>query len=311
MSTSTEITSSTIPATTTKTTTPGMHLIFVHNILITPGMHIIFVYNILITKIDVPYFFLLFIFEAPVPYLLLVTTGGCCGGQLNNTEIIDVGTQESQVPTYPNYPKSLSGATGGWFGNQFIVCGGVLDQQTMTKECYKMEKESVSFHGNMEKKRSYAASIVLDENLWILGGYYWGNREITTEYISAYDGSYEAGPDLPIALHLHSAIKINETTSMLIGGSTKDGYTERTWFYLHLTGQWIDGPELLQARGHHTAGFITDSVTQESFVVVVGGYAYPYVSTGDLDSVEFLKNDETKWMSGNLFVTLNKLLHCI
>ena len=176
-----------------------------------------------------------------------------------------------------------------------------------------MEKESVSFHGNMEKKRSYAASIVLDESLWILGGYN-SNREITTEYISAYDGTYEAGPDLPIALHMHSAIKINETTSMLIGGSTKDGYTEKTWFYLHLTGQWIDGPDLLQARGYHTAGFITDSVTQESFIVVVGGYAYPYVSIGDLDSVEFLKNGHmdhwTHWMSGNLFCNF-KQIECI
>ena len=76
----------------------------------------------------------------------------------------------------------------------------------------------------MTKGRRNAASIVLGNKLWILGGRgdRDSNSERTSEYFSPSNGRIEYGPDLPIGLWEHAAIKINDTTSMLIGGLAID-----------------------------------------------------------------------------------------
>ena len=75
------------------------------------------------------------------------------------------------------------------------------------------------------------------------------------------------------------------------------GYSAKTFFYSHQNGQWINGPDLIQARRHHASCLITDSVTQESFIVVTGGHQY---NGGALDSVEILDKYGTEWTPGKL-----------
>ena len=144
-------------------------------------------------------------------------------------------------------------------------------------------------------KRYYAASIVEGERIWILGGDGDSNSMTTSEFFSVNDGSSEQGPDLPIGLMVHTATKINTTTSIVIGGASS-GYSAKTFFYSHQNGQWINGPDLIQARYLHSACRVTDSVTQESFIVVTGGYD----GSGNFDSVEILDKDGTVWTSGKL-----------
>ena len=117
-----------------------------------------------------------------------------------------------------------------------------------------------------------------------------------------HDGSYEEGPDLPIDVSGHSAIKINVSTSMLIGGETNDGYSRKTWFFSHLTGEWIDGPTLSHSRAYHSLGLLTDSVTNEQFIVVSGGYNFK-----TLKSVEILDKEGVAWKTGNLLYLLIKI----
>ena len=71
---------------------------------------------------------------------------------------------------------------------------------------------------------------------------------------------------------------------------------QRHFFYSHQNGQWINGPDLIQARASASACLITDSVTQESFIVVTGGYD----GSVYLDSVEKLDKYGTVWTSGKL-----------
>ena len=134
----------------------------------------------------------------------------------------------------------------------------------------------------------------VDERIWILGGFGDSDSETTSEFFSVNDGSSEQGPDLPIGLNSHTATKINTTTSIVIGGYY-GGTSAKTFYYSHQNGQWINGPDLIQARRYHSACLVTDSVTQESFIVVTGGY----VSGGVyLDSVEILDKYGTVWRSG-------------
>ena len=222
--------------------------------------------------------------------LLLVTTGYNDGGRLKTTEVVDLDSQDLPVPTFQNYSKSLDGAVGGWVRKLFIVCGGYVDGEDFSKECYKIGIESISLHGNMKEKRGFAASIELADKLWVLGGQDGSKTLASTEYIH-HNGSQEDGPDLPIDLYGHAAIKINETHSMIIGGHG----IGKTWFYSHLIGQWIDGPNLLKARQYHSVGLITRM--EDTSIVVTGGFNS---GTGELDSVEILDIDGTAWTSGEL-----------
>jgi NAD-specific glutamate dehydrogenase len=152
---------------------------------------------------------------------LLISTGdGDAGNLLKSTEVLNLYSKDAQVPTYQNHTISMGGAKGGFVANQFITCGGYNDGgYGVLKECYKIGATSTSLHGTMKEKRESAASIVLTDKIWILGGRddnFYNFK--STEYI-LHDGSQEDGPDLPISLNNHAAIQINDTHFILVGGN--------------------------------------------------------------------------------------------
>ena len=102
--------------------------------------------------------------------------------------------------------------------HDFITCGGYVSDEGYTDKCFKLGSEEP--FATMMTKRGYAASIILEpEKLWILGGIDGSSRLSSTEYIYA-DGRNEEGPPMPIALSHHAIVKINDTTSLLVGGYT-------------------------------------------------------------------------------------------
>ena len=56
---------------------------------------------------------------------MLVTTGEINAHRTEDTEVVNIFPYEAQVPTYKNHEIALDFATGGWVGNNFIVCGGI------------------------------------------------------------------------------------------------------------------------------------------------------------------------------------------
>ena len=233
---------------------------------------------------------------------MLVFTGQGRANVFNNTEVLKLDSKDDQVPTYQNHSKSMSGATGGFLANQFITCGGCIDGESIaTRNCYKVGPTNSSLHGSMKGERRNAASIVLADRLWILGGiskclsHHDGRDSIlkSTEYI-LHDGRQEDGPDLPISLHDHAGIQINGTHFMIIGGRSTNGQTDKTWVYSN--GNWYNGPVLTKARYYHSVGKIRDSVNHKDFIVVAGGED---VSSYFKDT-EILEIDSNVWKAGKL-----------
>ena len=241
-------------------------------------------------------------FPLPVlSYFLLVSTGFSSTGFSMNTEVVNLYSEDVQdLPTYQDYPIQIAKAVGGFVANQhFIVCGG-FDLLFAIPNCYKIGTTNTSLIGRMKDLRDSAASIALPDRLWILGG----GASVTqaslnrTEYI-LHDGRQEDGPDLPIPLHSHAAIQINESNFMIVGGALKksSGVIDKTWLYSN--GIWIDGPVLTKARYRHSVGKIRDPITQKYYIVVTGGIST--VSGGgleDLKSTEILEIDGTEWNKG-------------
>ena len=235
---------------------------------------------------------------------MVVTSGNEYGHYLNNTEILAIGSN-SEPPYYPDHPREIDSATGGFLNEKFITCGGQDYYDGMTNKCYMLGSEGP--FATMMTKREGAASIVLEPGkLWILGGIDdIGSPLSSTEYIFA-DGRNEEGPAIPIALEHFAMVKINQSTSFLAGGIYIVSYTnyasERTWFYYkekHYDGKWLKGPDLEKARSEHSLGIITDSVTGQVYVVASGGYATTN-SFSFINELEIMDLQKNKWEPGKL-----------
>ena len=231
---------------------------------------------------------------------MLVTTGQYNNG---NSEIIRLNSNDAKVPTYPNLSKYIVGATGGFIGEKMLICGGSIgdSDDSISRECYLLHQvRSIDEQINMKKNRKWAASIVMGNKLWILGGMTGEHGSVsdrTSEFIDI-DGHREDGPDLPAGLERHAVVKINETTAMLLGGYPAYNFKKysKTWYYTQHQTEWIPGPNLNHARCSHTAGLIYDSITQEEYVVVIGGIG----NSGNLKSIEYLSRDGSEWKEGKL-----------
>ena len=223
---------------------------------------------------------------------MVVNSGEGDSGLLSQTETLAIDNN-SELPNYPDHSKKITGSTGGFLHHDFVTCSGDVSGEGTTNKCYHLGSEAP--FATMITERKWAASIVLDEKLWILGGYDENNNKLSsTEFIFS-DGRNEEGPPMPIALTKHAIVKINDTTSLLVGGYTGSSLSvsSRTWYY---DGKWHVGPDLKKARQSHSVGIVRDSVTDQVYLVVAGGSPNGYT----LNDVEILSVTGTAWESGNL-----------
>ena len=198
---------------------------------------------------------------------------------------------------WPDYLISVWNALGGLIGNTVLICGG----SGYVDECYSLTSEKATLVTHMSVGRSGATSLVLNANtLWVTGGY---NVIFlaSTEYITM-TGTMP-GPDLPMALENHAMVAINSTCTIVIGGFDGISNYASTFFYDRNEGEWITGPSLMQARYWHAAGIVTDEVTDEHIIAVVGGFGFIAVAGGygsgySLDSTEMLQDGE--WNQGKI-----------
>ena len=100
---------------------------------------------------------------------------------------------------------------------------------------------------------------------------------------------------MPIPIYYHALVTIDNTLSLLIGGRTTGADTALTTHYFdHQGHNWIQGPDLMQARRAHAAGIVIDQVTTEKLVIVTGGEHNGI----RLDSTEILINKQ--WNQGKM-----------
>ena len=105
----------------------------------------------------------------------------------------------------------------------------------------------------------------------------------------------EPGPNLPIPIQEHALVAIDNTLSLLIGGlNIENAPIQSTHYFDHQAHNWIQGPDLMQARIGHAAGVVTDEVTTEKIVIVTGGEHNGIL----LDSTEILFNSQ--WNQGKI-----------
>ena len=107
---------------------------------------------------------------------------------------------------------------------------------------------------------------------------------------------------MPEVVYRHAIASVNETTSIISGGTTSSAITNqngspKTWFFNHVSQQFQTGPQLITGRYDHTSATIQDKVTMENIVAVFGG-SKATTSDAYLDSAELLINGESEWQQG-------------
>ena len=195
---------------------------------------------------------------------------------------------------WPNFPIDMhiyGTPTGGLIENTVIICGGLYSSNG--DKCYSLTSEKRIFVTHLSVERSFAASIVLNDNtLWV-------TSSTSSEYIKM--SGTKPVPDLPMYFSNHAIVAINSSCSRIIGGHY--GGICYTFFYNHNEGEWINGHTLMKARRNHAAGIVKDEVTNEQFVAVTGGSDY---FEDSFDSTEILQDGE--WVQGKINYTYHKTI---
>ena len=201
----------------------------------------------------------------------------------------------SKCNDWAEIPKDIDSATGGVIQDVVVICGGGNYGESFD-ECYSLNGKTATLITHMSAKRIYAASLVIDKKkLWITGGFNSDTYRLASSEYVTLQGS-EPGPNLPIPIDSHALVAIDTTLSLLIGGrNIENAPIQTTHYFDHQAHNWIQGPDLMQAREDHAAGVVTDEVTTEKLVIVTGGYNGNGIL---LDSTEILFNNQ--WNHGKI-----------
>ena len=187
-------------------------------------------------------------------------------------------------------------SVGGLINETPILCGGHdANFDVVYDSCIVLGQNKKSI--KMNKARSYAASVVLNETtLWIIGGWRFDSSVLSsTELITLDSATSVNGPALPNALVGSCAVKYNDTHIYLTGGNNGSELTNDVWIYNTIvdagSSSWIEGPRMNIARECH--GCTVLHHRQTSWVVVGGSYTNSYSKW-----MEILDPNDNKWIRG-------------
>jgi len=164
--------------------------------------------------------------------LKLLAVGGYSGPDvLTDVEMVDPfhpgPSHCNHIP--PPFPVPVSGNTLQTFPMDnntltHVSCGGLVQNPDMsldyTNLCYRYWPESNQWKPiEMARSRSSSASVLInnDREMWIIGGTGDFDSLSTSEILDINSGEVSEGPDLPVDMAFHCAVKISENMVFIAG----------------------------------------------------------------------------------------------
>ena len=184
-------------------------------------------------------------------------------------------------------------------GKYALICGGYINETIITDTCFSVVEDLPEPRIKLLFPRAFAASVALHNNsvLWVTGGIVLNGRaHQSTELLNISLGQSTPGPLLPMPLHSHCTVQINEFQVLLIGGMNEEMKAQNsTFLYDFHLNEWTQGPDLITARYGHVCGLVYDRKNEPILVVAGGLNPLAKVST----SLELLKLKSAKeWIEG-------------
>ena len=225
---------------------------------------------------------------------------GAPGTSSKSLEIVDVMDSTFSCTKDDSFPLVVFGAIGGLIDGLPFLCGGAGGGDVQVKvpidDCYIMDMTGEwSKNETLKEARYYAGSnsVVINDKLILSGGDSENGFLKSIEMVSPYANAIKVDVELPEGLWGHCQVQWNETTVMIIGGSTQYPFTfVPDTHFVDVYSNMIDsdGPALNTARFLHSCAEL--QLGTKKYIVVTGG--------SELKSTEILdKNALDKgWRSG-------------
>ena len=151
-----------------------------------------------------------------------------------------------------------------------FVCGGYISSR-YTTDCYELQESGAwkQSSNSLSTARYHGGYAVMKNQLVVAGGS-GGSGGRTIEVLSPTTRSRT----LPVTLPEDSSgkpcvVPWDEDTFMVIGGSDKNGGSNKTFFVNMVTNKLSNGPKMHFRRNSHACKEMT--VNGETFIVVAGG----------------------------------------
>jgi len=231
-------------------------------------------------------------------FKLLAISGYDDKGQSTSVEYIGPSKNSHLYCVVPDYPVPMDVGTAQNFGNNFIVSCGDCDRKN--RQCYSYNAtEGWKEYAQLAEYRQYTASVLInDHEMWVLGGYNTFEQLKTTEIISTKTKSARKGPDLPVTMYRHCAVKVNATHVFIGDGDMKFAYMVNV---SQQPFEFTSLPGMKYLRNDAGCGFImmkngveggvASEVNEEPAVIVAGGSPSPSTS-------EIFLLEKNQWMEG-------------
>ncbi len=188
--------------------------------------------------------------------------------------------EDGEPEEFPNLPVTLSNAVGQIVDGRVIICGGATSTGQYSNKCYQLSEDGSEWEDgpSMSTERFGAASLVHNDELWVLGGGNLNYITKTTEFFSAYNSSWQTlETAMDKSLAEHCVVKISDQGEvMIIGGQQRENDIVASMKSRHVfTGSWLgDSWEEVDPinvkRFDHSCGNFRMS-NGSDIVVVAGG----------------------------------------
>jgi len=168
------------------------------------------------------------------------------GNEKDLCEVINMTDSTSSCNNLPPYPLSLRLSTGHVVNSIPIIAGG--HKGSYTSDVYKFDIQSNSWlsMGNLATARDQHSSAVLNDALWLMGGYGPSENLKSTELVYP-NGTITSGPYLPTPRTRHCSVQLKDRKILIIGGRTSPSDTNHkvTTIYHPETSKFTNGPDML------------------------------------------------------------------
>lgn len=213
--------------------------------------------------------------------ILIINGFGDSGYDDSPTNIINLKTGRLDYDqSEESFNVQGSGGAGGLIQGIPVYCGGYY--HGYLDSCYKMGDTQPFYR--MSSARYHSAYVVVNDYLWILGGYN-GSKLSTSEFVSIDDGSSHNGPNLPVSLYGSCATVLQNGSVIISGGYQNGANADETFIYSFESATWTKGPKMNTKRRIHSCASFND------IVISTGG------SPGGA-STEILLPTASNWISG-------------
>ena len=206
----------------------------------------------------------------------MVATGS---PRTDKSQVIDVSSSSTACANLPSYPFAMSSAAGGVVNGSPIICGGYTRERERerTDSCHRFDRNANSWKliSTMKYKRSWHASTVVNNALFITGGHDGSSRLATTEYIYA-NGTFQSGPNLPEARWGHCSVTLHDGRVMILGAWRPSSLWRNVIIMDPADNSFTTGPALrYERRGGACTLFKSPLHNGRPVVLAVGGYEVP------------------------------------